>query len=170
MDINYLGVIRLNNIFMDMLNSRKEAAIINTSSILSYLPSNLSPTYSASRAAVRFYTESLRSHLQIMKSNVKVFELLPPLVDTDMAKGFDAKKLTPGQLINALMAGLKKNQYTIRVGDTKFMYTFNRLFPKTAFNLLNQKKFNKLLPPEPYGQIAEKEGSPSWHSIFLPIS
>src|SRR5688500_14571092 len=36
MNINFLGVIRLNNLFMEMLKSRTEGAIINTSSILSY--------------------------------------------------------------------------------------------------------------------------------------
>ena len=35
MNVNYLGVIQLNNLFMEMLKSRKEGAIINTTSILS---------------------------------------------------------------------------------------------------------------------------------------
>ena len=73
-NINYLGVIRLTNLFIEMLKSRKEGAIINTSSVLSYVPFNLAPTYSASKAAMRFYTVSLRDHLQILKSSVKVFE------------------------------------------------------------------------------------------------
>lgn len=46
MNINYFGVIRLNNIFMNMLKSRKEAAIINTTSILSMVPAIEEPTYS----------------------------------------------------------------------------------------------------------------------------
>lgn len=33
MNINYLGVIRMNNLFMQMLKSKKESAIINTASI-----------------------------------------------------------------------------------------------------------------------------------------
>ena len=44
MSINYLGVIRMNNLFMEMLKSRDQGAIINTSSLLSYVPLNLSPT------------------------------------------------------------------------------------------------------------------------------
>ena len=43
MNINYLSVIRLNNLFMNMLKSRKESAIINVSSFLSYLPTDLPP-------------------------------------------------------------------------------------------------------------------------------
>jgi uncharacterized oxidoreductase len=54
MNVNYLGVIRLNNIFLDMLKAKKESAIINTTSILSYVPSLLEATYSASKVALRF--------------------------------------------------------------------------------------------------------------------
>jgi uncharacterized oxidoreductase len=142
MDINYLGIIRLNNLFLDMLKSREEGAIINTTSILSYVPANISPTYSATKVALRFYTESLRNHLQILKSKVKVFELLPPLVSTDMTDGFEAKAISPEKLIKGLIKGLKKDSYTIRVGDTKLIYSFSRFFPKLAFRLINPEKYN----------------------------
>ncbi len=140
MNVNYLGVIRLNNLFMDMLKSRKEAAIINTTSILSYVPSLIEATYSASKTALAFYTRALREHLQILNSNVKVFELLPPLVSTEMTAARDDKKMTTEALVKGLIAGLKKDQYTIRVGDTKLLYKLNRLFPKIAFGLVNPAK------------------------------
>jgi len=92
MEVNYLGVIRLNNLFMEMLKSRPESAIINTTSILSIVPSVLEATYSASKSALAFYTKSLRSHLQSINASVKVFELLPPLVDTDMVADRQDKK------------------------------------------------------------------------------
>jgi uncharacterized oxidoreductase len=145
MSINYLGVIRLNNLFMDMLKSRNESAIINTASILSYVPLNLAPTYSASKAAVRFYTDSLRNHLQISKSHVKVFELSPPLVATAMADGVNAKTITSEELVNGLIAGLKKNIYKIRVGDTKAIYFLNRFLPKIAWSLINRNSNVKQL-------------------------
>ncbi|MEO8516698.1 MAG: SDR family NAD(P)-dependent oxidoreductase [Flavobacterium sp.] len=145
MSINYLGVIRMNNLFMDMLKSRNESAIINTASILSYVPLNLTPTYSASKAAVRFYTDSLRDHLQIIKSHVKVFELSPPLVATAMADGMNAKSITPGKLVNGLISGLKKNNYKIRIGDTKAIYLLNRFLPKIAWKILNGKSNAKQL-------------------------
>lgn len=63
MEVNYLGVIRLNNLFLDMLKSKEEAAIINTTSILSYVPSVLEATYSASKTALAFYTKTLKEHL-----------------------------------------------------------------------------------------------------------
>ena len=137
MDINYLGVIRLNNLFMEMLKSRNEAAIINTSSLLSHVPLNLAPTYSASKAAMRFYTVALRDHLEILNSKVKVFELSPPVVATSMTESLENKAITPEKLVNALIAGLKKNQFTIRVGISKVVYMMSRLAPKIAYGLVN---------------------------------
>jgi uncharacterized oxidoreductase len=140
MEINYLGVVRLNNLFMEMLKSRKEAAIINTTSILSIVPSVLEATYSASKTALAFYTQTLRAHLNAIDSKVKVFELLPPLVATEMTAGRNDKKISTQQLVNGLIAGLKKDQYTIRVGDSKTIYFINRLFPRLAFALVNSKR------------------------------
>jgi uncharacterized oxidoreductase len=144
-NVNYLGIIRLTDLFLDQLKSRDNGAIINTTSILSYVPALLAPTYSASKAALRFYTESLRQHLKVADATVKVFELLPPLVDTDMTAGFNEPKLSPEKLINALINGISNDNYTIRVGATKAIYLLNRLFPKLAFSLLNARKLNKLL-------------------------
>ena len=145
LQVNYLGVIRLNNLFVEMLKSRKESAIINTTSILSMVPSMLEATYSASKSALAFYTRSLRGHLEILGANVKVFELLPPLVDTDMVADRDDKKISPEQLVKGLIKGLEKNQYTIRVGDSKLIYVLNRFFPKLTFGLINPKKINSTL-------------------------
>ncbi|WDZ98624.1 SDR family oxidoreductase [Mucilaginibacter sp. SJ] len=140
MNVNYLGVIRLNNLFIEMLKSRNESAIINTTSILSYVPALLEATYSASKVALQFYTKTLRKHLQILNSSVKVFELLPPLVATEMTAGRNDKKMTTEGLVKALIAGLKKDQFTIRAGDTKAVYILNRFFPKMTFGLINPRK------------------------------
>ncbi|MFH6991680.1 SDR family oxidoreductase [Flavobacterium sp. FlaQc-48] len=140
MNINYFGVIRLNNVFIDMLKSRKEAAIINTTSILSLVPALEEPTYAATKTALGFYTRTLRKNLEILESNVKVFELLPPVVATEMTAQRKDKKMTPEELVKALVSGIKKDQFTIRAGDTKLLYIVSRFFPKLAFNLVNPKK------------------------------
>jgi len=147
MEVNYLGVIRLNNLFMEMLKSREESAIINTTSILSMVPSLIEATYSASKSALAFYTKSLREHLKILGVKVKVFELLPPLVDTDMVADRDDKKLSPELLVKELIKGLEQDRYTIRVGDSKLIYIIHRFFPKLAFGLINPKRINVTLKP-----------------------
>ncbi|WP_293889548.1 MULTISPECIES: SDR family oxidoreductase [unclassified Sphingobacterium] len=140
MEVNYFGVIRLNNLFIEMLKLRSEAAIINTTSILSIVPSVLEATYSASKTALSFYTKSLRSHLQAIQSTVKVFELLPPLVDTAMVADRPDQKISPAILVKALIQGLKNNTYTIRVGDAKVLYFLNRFMPEKAYTIVNAKK------------------------------
>lgn len=142
MEVNYFGVIRLNNLFIEMLKSRPESAIIHTTSILSIVPSAIEATYSSSKTALAFYVKSLRKHLQIIDSNLKIFELLPPLVDTEMVADRDDKKISPAQLIVELIKGLENDRFTIRVGDSKVIYLLNRLFPKVAYNLINPKKYN----------------------------
>jgi uncharacterized oxidoreductase len=61
MEVNYLGVIRLNNLFLGMLESKKESAIINTTSILSQRPSLIEATYSSSKTALAFYRVNPRT-------------------------------------------------------------------------------------------------------------
>lgn len=145
MNINYLAVIRLNNLFLDMLKSRKEGAIINTTSVLSYVPSLLEATYSATKTALAFYTKSLREHLRIANSSVKVFELLPPAVETELIAHRKIKKMSTEKLIKGLIAGLQKDQYTIRMGYTATFYYLNRFFPKLAFSLVNPTHAEKQL-------------------------
>ena len=145
MEVNYLGVIRLTNLFMTILQSRKEAAIINTTSILSQAPSLIEATYSSSKSALAFYTVSLREHLKIIGSKVKIFELIPPLVATEMTADRDDKKISPEEMVKGLIDGLHKDHYTIRVGDAKLFNLINRFFPKFAFGLINPKKSHQLL-------------------------
>ncbi|WP_342331572.1 SDR family NAD(P)-dependent oxidoreductase [Pedobacter sp. FW305-3-2-15-E-R2A2] len=144
-NVNYFGVLRLNNLFLNMLKSKAESAIIITTSLLSLVPGIEEPTYSASKVALGFYTKLLRKDLEILDSTVKVFELLPPLVATDMTAKRNDKKISAQELVKALVSGIKKNQFIIRVGDAKLIYLINRFFPKLAFNLVNPKKiYNSL--------------------------
>lgn len=145
MNINYFGIIRLNNLFMHMLKSRADSAIIITTSLLSIVPGLEEPTYSATKVALGFYTKLLRKDLEILGSDLKIFELLPPLVSTEMTAKRKDKKMTTYDLVKALISGIKRDQFTIRVGDTKLLYLISRFFPKMAFNLVNPKKiYNSL--------------------------
>lgn len=83
--INVLGPIRLTNALIDHLSVQADAAIINVTSGLAFVPLITAPTYCATKAAIHSYTVSLR---EVLKGKVEVIELAPPGVQT---------ALTPGQ-------------------------------------------------------------------------
>lgn len=78
---NLLGPIRVTDAFIDHLRGQANAAIVNVSSGLAFVPYATAPTYSASKAAVHSYTVSLRA---LLKGAVEVFEIIPPQVATDL--------------------------------------------------------------------------------------
>ena len=70
---------------------------------------------------------------------------MPPAVETELIAHRKIKKMSTEKLIKGLIAGLQKNQYTIRMGYTSAFYYLNRIFPKLAFSLVNPKEAEKYL-------------------------
>ncbi|MFJ9779269.1 SDR family oxidoreductase [Amycolatopsis sp. NPDC101161] len=82
---NVLGPIRLIAAFVEHLRTRPDATIITVSSGLAFAPLKVTPSYNASKAAIHLLSESLR--LQLADTSVKVVELVPPSVQTDLLPG-----------------------------------------------------------------------------------
>lgn len=81
---NLLGPIRLTNALVDHLAGRPDAAIVNVTSGLAFVPLIATATYSATKAALHSYTVSLR---EALAGKVEVIELVPPAVRTDLTPG-----------------------------------------------------------------------------------
>ena len=79
---NLLGTIRMVYALTPRLLKRPHATIINVSSALGFVPLPATPTYSATKAAVHSFTQSLR--VQLADSSVEVIELAPPGVRTSL--------------------------------------------------------------------------------------
>lgn len=82
---NVLGPIRLIAAFVEHLRTRPDATIVTVSSGLAFAPLKVTPSYNASKAAIHLLSESLR--LQLADTSVKVVELVPPSVQTDLLPG-----------------------------------------------------------------------------------
>jgi uncharacterized oxidoreductase len=83
--INLLGPIRLTAALLPSLLKKPRAAIVNVSSGLAFVPSALTPTYCATKAALHSYTQSLR--YQLREKSVQVIEIIPPHVQTGLQRG-----------------------------------------------------------------------------------
>jgi uncharacterized oxidoreductase len=132
---NYLSVIRLNEKLLPLLKTQKEAAIVNVSSVVAIVPGSL-VTYSASKAALHSYTQSLRVALH-RTCNIKVFELMPPLVDTEFSAIINGSTgIPPSQVAQEFIAGIEKDIYEIRVGKTQYIYELFLKSPEEALNVM----------------------------------
>lgn len=81
---NLLGPIRLIDALVDHLVRQPDAAIVNVTSGLAFVPLVATATYSATKAALHSYTVSLR---EALRDKVEVIELAPPAVKTDLTPG-----------------------------------------------------------------------------------
>ncbi len=137
MNTNYLSVIRLNELLLPLLKKQAEAAIVNVSSIVALVPGSLAG-YSASKAALHSYTQSLRFALE--ETAVKVFELMPPLVNTGFSQAIGgANGIPPSEVANDLLDALESNTYEIHVGNTAHLFKLFLSSPADAFNQMNSR-------------------------------
>lgn len=138
-DINFRAIVHLTKIFLPVLMKAPEAAIINVSSFLGIVPKKSAPVYCATKAALHAFSKSLRYQLE--KTPVKVFEILTPLVDTNMTKGRedDMSKMSPEVLAKEVLANVEKDNYEIRPGRSKMVLLFNRVFPSIAENIAKKR-------------------------------
>lgn len=132
---NYLSIIRLNEKLLPILKRQPESAIVNVSSVVAFVPGSLT-TYSASKAALHSYTQSLRYALQ--DTSIKVFELMPPLVNTAFSAPIGGHTgIEPNVVAEEFVKGLENDTYEIRVGNTEDIYRLYLSSPDAAFEAMN---------------------------------
>jgi uncharacterized oxidoreductase len=133
-DTNFFSILNLTEQLLPALTASAEGAVVNVSSILAFTPRHTLPTYSASKAALHSYTQALRFELA-KATTVKVFELMPPLVNTDFSKDIGGENgIPPSQVAEDLINAFESNQYEIHVGNTAHIASLSQV---DAFNAIN---------------------------------
>lgn len=135
---NYLAIIRITDKLLPLLRASKEAAIVNVSSIVAFAPGINLPTYAASKAALHSYTRILRYTLA-KTSGIKVFELMPPLVNTEFSAVIGGENgIPPLEVAQHLIDGFENDEYELHTGNTAGLYQLYLQSPEQALNTLNQ--------------------------------
>jgi uncharacterized oxidoreductase len=146
MNINVGGVIGMTSAFIDILTANK-GTLINVSSALAFVPLPSAPIYSATKAAIHSYTQSLR--FQLEETGVEVIELMPPAVKTgltaDLAEGGSVTLMTTDELVKQSFASFKAGALEIRPGQAKQLAFMRRLAPDFINGKL-WKASKKLVP------------------------
>jgi uncharacterized oxidoreductase len=127
----------LTEALLPLLMRQPEAAVVNVTSIAALAPRAELATYGASKAALHAYSLALR-HTLAQRGAVRVFELMPPLVDTEFSAEIGgANGISPRQVAEEFLAALRQDTYEIHVGDTAALYQLMRADPAQAFAVLN---------------------------------
>lgn len=141
--INLEATFHLTALFTPHFMKQSESAIINVSSGLGLVPLAIVPVYSATKSALHSFSISLRKQLE--STTVKVFEILPPIVDTDLDRGARDKR---GQIDKGISAenvaiesvnAIEQNKFEIPIGIVKVLRIGSRINPKLFLKIINKK-------------------------------
>lgn len=139
---NVLAPMRLCKRLLPLLTRRATGALVNVTTGTAWVPMPAAPGYSASKAAMHSLTQSLR--YQLRDTNLRVFEVIPPLVDTEMARSVsivDPKhtKMSPEALARRVMLGLRRDELEMRIGMNWLLWMLHRIWPAMALRVLQNE-------------------------------
>jgi NAD(P)-dependent dehydrogenase (short-subunit alcohol dehydrogenase family) len=107
METNYFGTLSMCRAFAPVLAAGGGGAIVNMLSVSSFYTAPFDPSYSASKAAELSLTNGIR--MELSQQGTLVVAVHASFIDTDMAAGIDAPKISPEsvarQAFDAVEAG-----------------------------------------------------------------
>jgi uncharacterized oxidoreductase len=140
---NLLGPVRISGALIEHLKKQTEAVIINNSSVVAYIPMAMFALYSATKAAIHSY--SLTQRFALRETSVRVLEIAPPWVDTDLVyKSGDPRAMQLGPFIDETMALLENASTEVLVESAR---QFRNSAGPNEHGFVNQ--FNQMLIDEP---------------------
>jgi short-subunit dehydrogenase involved in D-alanine esterification of teichoic acids len=130
---NFVAPIKLTWQLLPILSCNKNAAVVNISSALGVVPKKTAAVYSATKAALHVFTMALRLQLE----DVKIFEVIPPLVDTQMTMERATGKISAEQLAEKFIRLFERDVFEMKIGKTKLLLLLNRLNPALPSGIIN---------------------------------
>jgi NAD(P)-dependent dehydrogenase (short-subunit alcohol dehydrogenase family) len=115
METNYFGTLRVANAFAPILAKNGGGALVNMLSVLTWITYPSLAAYCASKSAAWALTNGLRHELK--EQGTLVVGVHAGLIDTDMAAGVEAPKVTPEQVAKAILDGVAAGQEEVLSDD-----------------------------------------------------
>ena len=107
METNYFGTLSMCRAFAPVLSANVGGAVVNMLSVVSFFTNPLNASYGASKAAELSLTNGIR--VELAHQGTQVVAVHAGFIDTDMAAGIDAPKISPEsvaqQTFDAVEAG-----------------------------------------------------------------
>ena len=136
-NINTVVPILLTQLLLPLITVNKNSFIVNVGSGLAFMPKTDGLVYSASKAALSNFTKGLQ--ILLKDSPIKVFELIPPVTDTNMTARRDEQKMSPKKLVEVLMPQFEKGLYRLTVKKINLFVILSKFFPAIAAKIINSK-------------------------------
>lgn len=156
MGVNFWGAVHGAKLFLPALKERPEAHIVNLSSVFGLIAPPGNAAYSASKFAVRGFSEALAHELA--GSNVRVSTVHPggirtPIVAharaaagvgnayrSEIITAFEqGARTSPQDAAERILRGILRNEKRILIGgDARFLDGLQRLFPVSYWNIITR--------------------------------
>ena len=135
-EVNLLGALRMTRLALPLLRASGSGAVVYISSAVALAAVPGFSVYAATKAAVHSLARSLRAELG--PTGIRVFEVLPPVVDTGPVRNLHVPKLSPGAVADAIVAGIERDREEIRVAQIRQLAVIARIMPSLADRLVTR--------------------------------
>lgn len=135
---NLVAPVALANLLLPAFRRQPSATIVNVTTGYVFLPSAQAASYSATKAALHVMTRTLR--FQLRSTSIRVVEVMPPAVDTAMARHHAGRKASPASIADRILKGLVRDEDEIVIGISRLGRLLSRAVPRTGFHLMNRSE------------------------------
>ena len=141
--INATAPLTLTRRALPLLAKGRQPGVLFIGSGVAFVASPGTPVYSGTKALIHHCAQTLRH--QLKPHGISVFEALPPVVDTDMAKALKSgnfKKMKPADLVRDILDGLRRNQTEMLLGQSRQIRWMSRIAPAFLFRQFARTEFH----------------------------
>jgi uncharacterized oxidoreductase len=122
---NLVAPIHLSALLIPHLQHQREPAIVNITSGLAFTPLAGVPVYCATKAALHSLSLALRH--QLRETPIKVFEIAPPMVATELHgrrrnPEADSHLMSAEEAAKGIIQALQANQYEVALGSAQRLH------------------------------------------------